>query len=257
LSGGDVHLKILGSAGSEFPDYHSPAYLIDSSLLIDAGTICSVLPLSSQIQIKSVLISHSHLDHIKGLPFLADNIMISGGNKSIRLISTPEVLNAVRCHIFNNIIWPDFSIIPSKDQAVIEYLEVQAESEFELDGYSITPVPVNHSVPAIGFLIRKNNSALIYTGDTGPTERIWQMAENISAIIVEVSFPNNMNDLAVLTGHLTPSLLSSELQKLKTLPPVILITHPKPQFRDLIISELNQLQFPGIKLMSDGDEYYL
>jgi cAMP phosphodiesterase len=183
--------------------------------------------------------------------------MISGGNKSIRLISTPEVLNAVRNHIFNNIIWPDFSTIPSKDEAVIEYFEVQTESEFEVDGYSVTAIPVNHSVPAIGFLIRKNDFALIYTGDTGPTERIWQVAENISAIIVEVSFPDKMNDFALLTGHLTPSLLSNELLKLKTLPSLILITHPKPQFRDQIISELSQLQFPGIRLMSDGDEYYL
>lgn len=250
-----MRLKVLGSAGSESPDNHSPAYLLESSLLLDAGTIGSVLPFCDQWKLKTVLLSHSHLDHIKGLPFLADNIATYGVDLSIRLISTPEILESVKNHIFNNAIWPDFSAIPSRERGVIEYVAIQTEVEFAVDGYSVTAFPVDHSVPAVGYLIRKGCSALLYTGDTGPTRRIWQVAENISAMIVEVSFPDQMADLALLTGHLTPSLLSNELRKLAVLPARIFVTHPKPQFRDQIISDLRQLPFPGITLMSDGDEY--
>lgn len=250
-----MHLKVLGSAGSECPDNYSPAYLLENSLLLDAGTIGAVLPLREQWEVKNILLSHCHLDHVKGLPFLADNIGTSGIDQSIRLISTPEILDSVSKHIFNNSIWPDFSAIPSRDRPIIEYVEIQTEIEFEVDGFSVTAITVNHSVPAVGYLVRKDCSALLYTGDTGPTERIWQVAENISAMIVEVSFSDQMKDLALFTGHLTPSLLANELLKLKTLPPLILITHLKPQFRDQIISELRRLPFPSISLMSDGDEY--
>jgi ribonuclease BN (tRNA processing enzyme) len=250
-----MNLKVLGSAGAEFPDYHPPAYMIDDSLLLDAGTIGSVLHDHEQWNIKSILLSHSHLDHIKGIPFLADNIIISKINNTVRLISTHEILNAVSKHIFNNIVWPDFSAIPSKSNPVIEYVEIQSETEFEIDGYSITAIPVNHSVPAIGYLIRKGETALLYTGDTGPTDKIWQFAEKASALIVEVSFPDEMKDMALLTGHLTPSLLLNELSKIKLIPPLILVTHTKPQYREEIIRELGEIQLSEIKLMCDGDVY--
>ncbi|GAM11652.1 3',5'-cyclic-nucleotide phosphodiesterase [Geobacter sp. OR-1] len=252
-----MKLKVLGSAGAEFPDYRSPAYLIDNSLLLDAGTIGSALSEVNQWDIRTVLLSHGHLDHIKGLPFLADNIIISNANKSIELISTVEVLDAVRKHIFNNVIWPDFSNIPSKNNAVIKYVDIQAETELDLDGYKITALPVSHSVPAVGYVIRKGDTVLLYTGDTGPTERIWQVSDNISVLIAEVSFPNQMKEIALLTGHLTPDLFMKDLSKLKSLPPLILVTHLKPQFREQIINELNNLQLPEIKLTSDGDEYYI
>ncbi|MBT0665960.1 3',5'-cyclic-nucleotide phosphodiesterase [Geobacter pelophilus] len=252
-----MNIKVLGSSGAEFPNYRPPAYLIDNFFLLDAGTIGSVLPDIDQWKIKTILLSHSHLDHIKGIPFLADNIIISNVNNKVRLISTCDVLNAVSKHIFNNVIWPDFSKIPSTCNPVIEYVEIPSETEMEIDGYSITAIPVNHSVPAIGYLIKKGPSALLYTGDTGPTDKIWRYADKASALIVEVSFPNQMNDMALLTGHLTPSLLLNELSKCKAIPPLILVTHTKPQFREEIMRELRNISLPEIKLLCDEDEYII
>ncbi len=250
-----MHLRVLGCAGSEFPDHHSPGFLIDRTLLLDAGTIGSVLAEDEQSLIRTILLSHSHLDHIKGIPLLADNLIISGFDRSVRLVGTTEILDGIRQHIFNNVIWPDFSRIPSVDHPVVEYSEVKVGHEYSIDECSIVPITVNHSVPAVGYILRKGNASLLYTGDTGPTDSIWQCATGLSAIIVEVSFPNCMEELALLTGHLTPSLLAREFCKLQSLPPLILVTHPKPQYYRQIQTELDRLNIPQMELLRDGNEY--
>lgn len=250
-----MQLRVLGSAGAEFPEFRPPAFLIDGTLLLDAGTIGSVLSEDEQWRVRNICVTHSHLDHIKGIPLLADNIIIKRISHTFRVLGTTEVLGAIRNHLLNNIIWPDFSMIPSVDRPVIEYQEVEPDVEFQCDGFSITAYPVNHSVPAVGYLVRKGESSLLYTGDTGPTDHIWQYAVNLSVLIVEVSFPNEMEDMALLTGHLTPSLLHSELKKLTTLPPRILITHPKPQYYQRILAELQLLSIPQLELLRDGNEY--
>jgi ribonuclease BN (tRNA processing enzyme) len=252
-----MHLRVLGCAGSEFPGHHSPGFLIDRTLLLDAGTIGAVLSEHDQWLIRNILLSHCHLDHIKGIPLLADNIITRGVDHTIRLVGTAEILNGIRQHLFNNVIWPDFSLILSKEHPVVEYHEIKVGQKFSINEYTVLSIPVNHSIPAVGYILRKGNSALLYTGDTGPTDLIWQSANDLSAVIVEASFPNGMEKLALLTGHLTPSMLRLELDKLQSLPPIILVTHPKPQYYKQIQMELRQLNIPQLDLLQDGNEYEL
>jgi ribonuclease BN (tRNA processing enzyme) len=252
-----MRLRVLGCSGAEFPNFHTPAFLIDNSLLLDAGTIGAVLNEEEQWAIKHIFVTHTHLDHIKGIPLLADNIIIKGIKHTVRVASTRENLQAIRDHLLNNVIWPDFSMIPSVNSPVIEYLEIEPEVEMPVNGYTVTAFRVNHSVPAVGYIVRKENKALLYTGDTGPTEEIWRHAVNLSAMIVEVSLPNEMEQMALLTGHLTAKLLAAELRKLAELPPRIFITHPKPQYYNTIRSELQALGIPQIELLHDGDVYDL
>lgn len=252
-----MRLRVLGCSGAEFPNFHPPAFLIDDSLLLDAGTIGAVLSEEEQWAIKHIFITHTHFDHIKGIPLLADNIIIKGIEHTVRVASTRENLQAIRDHLLNNVIWPDFTMIPSVDAPVIEYLEIEPEREVLVDGYTVTACRVSHSVPAVGYIVRKGDKALLYTGDTGPTDRIWRHAVDLSAMIVEVSLPNEMERMALLTGHLTAHLLAGELRKLGTLPPRILITHPKPQYYEIIRGELQALGMPRIELMHDGNVYDL
>jgi ribonuclease BN (tRNA processing enzyme) len=116
---------------------------------------------------------------------------------------------------------------------------------------------VNHPVPAVGYRVSRGGTSLLYTGDTGPTERIWELAGELAALIVEVSFPSDMEEIALLTGHLTPVLLGKELAKLPKLPPRILITHLKPQYYDRIKAELAALRLPGVELLRGGNVYDL
>lgn len=250
-----MELRILGSAGAELPDFRPPAFLIDGKLLLDAGTIGSVLSEEEQWNIHNIFITHSHLDHIRGIPALADNIIIKNLNHTVTVHCTDEVVSALRNHLFNNIIWPDFTKIPSADDPVIAYSSIVPYREYEVEGYTIQAIPVDHTVPAVGFRVTSGGRTLVYTGDTGPTEEIWKHCSDADALIVEVSFPNSMETLAMLTKHLTSAMLLKELSKINRLPQRILITHPKPQYYDTIRREIEALQVAGIELLHDGSVY--
>ena len=247
-----MKLRVLGSAGAEFPDFRPPAFLVDDHLLLDAGTIGSVLSEEEQWGLENILITHSHLDHIRAIPALADNIILKNIGHTVAVHGTRDVITAMKDHLFNGVIWPDFTHIPTPEHPVLTFQEIEIGRSFTVADYTVRAVEVNHTVPAVGYIISNNGTTLAYTGDTGPTEAIWRYVSGIDVLIVEVSFPNSMESLALLTRHLTCSLLRSELEKIGTLPRRILITHPKPQFYDTIRTEIDSLGVKGIELLHDG-----
>jgi ribonuclease BN (tRNA processing enzyme) len=247
-----MKLRVLGSAGAEFPNFRPPAFLIDDHLLLDAGTIGAVLTEEEQANLQHLFITHSHLDHIRGIPALADNIIIKNLQHTVSVYSIPDVVSAMQNHLFNNVIWPDFTAIPDTDNPVISFKTLDIDREYSVTGYSIRAIPVNHTVPAVGYRVCQGGTTLLYSGDTGPTDEIWKYANDIDVLIVEVSFPNSMESLALLTKHLTCSLLRTELDKITTLPKRIFVTHPKPQYVDIISSEIEALGLKGIELLHDG-----
>lgn len=250
-----MKLRVLGSAGAEFPDFRPPAFLIDDHLLLDAGTIAAALTEEEQVRLRHLFITHSHLDHIRGIPALADNIIIRNYQHTVTVYSIKDVVSAMQDHLFNNIIWPDFTVIPTPDNPVISFVTIETDREYAVSDYSVRAIPVSHTVPAVGYRVCQGDTTLLYTGDTGPTEEIWHYANGVDALIVEVSFPNSMESLALLTKHLTCSLLKAELEKITILPKRILVTHPKPQFVDIIRTEIESLGLKEIELLHDGAEF--
>lgn len=250
-----MHLKVLGCAGAEFPGFRPPGFLIDSELLLDAGTIGAALSEEEQWALKYVFVTHAHLDHVRGIPVLADNIIIKNLTHSVLVAGTTEVVAALSDHLMNGVLWPDFTRIPTPEAPVITYRRLDPGKVCRLDGYEVTACRVSHSVPAVGYLVRKREKSLLYTGDTGPTDLIWRHSGGVSALIVEVSFPNGMERMAILTGHLTPALLAGELAKIGTLPERIFITHPKPQYYGEIRTELGRLGIRQLEMLADGAEY--
>jgi len=247
-----VKVRVLGCAGAEMPGFNPPAFLVNGRILLDAGTIGAVLDQKEQEAIELVVITHAHLDHVRGIPSLADNLVIAGARRRVIIAGLHEVLGDMRRHLLNDAIWPDFSVIPSEEDAVLDFLEMEPGQVLCWGDCRITLCPVHHCVPAAGILIRQGGSSLLYTGDTGPTERIWRMADDISALIVEVSFPNAMEKLALAAGHLTPRLFAREMEKPSRLPPRILVTHPKPRHLAVIERELRDLGIPGLSLLTEG-----
>ncbi|CAH2031625.1 3',5'-cyclic-nucleotide phosphodiesterase [Trichlorobacter ammonificans] len=250
-----MRLRILGSAGAEFPDFRPPAFLIDDSLLLDAGTIGSVLTEEEQWQLRHIFITHTHLDHVRGIPALADNIIIKNLQHLVTIYATEQVVTALRNHLMNDIIWPDFTRLPSAEEPVMRYDIIHPGIPVKVNGYTLTAIEVNHTVPAVGYCLEGNGRRLIYTGDTGPTDEIWQYASGADALIVEVSFPNDQQPLALLTKHLCCSLLEKELAKIPVLPKRILITHPKPQYYGQIRREIEMLGIKQVELLRDGTIY--
>jgi ribonuclease BN (tRNA processing enzyme) len=252
-----VKIKVLGSSGSEAPGYNSPAFLVDDFLLLDAGTIAGSLDRDAQCRITHILLTHAHLDHFKGIPSLLDNIVVSKHNCRLVVVSGEDVLADLKRNIFNDRIWPDFAALPSPEQPVMRYQTISSDNPMRIGGYTITAVPVNHTVPAYGYIVADSaNDALVYTGDSGPTERMWKALKRyrVRVLITEVSFPNDLLSLACASGHMTPGLFAKELNKMSVIPERIFITHVKPYYRETIQTEVAKIAGVAVEFLHDGME---
>ena len=227
-----MRLKVLGCSGAEFPGHHLSSFLLDQKILFDAGSLTYVLSERDQMKIENIFVTHAHLDHIMGIPFLADNIIVGRHRSRVNIFGIPSVVKTIKKDLFNSSVWPDFTEIPNLEDSILNLIELKIGQWIKIDEYTITPYRVSHSVPAVGFLVAdKGQRHLFYTGDTGPSDGIWNKLwdKKIDCLIIDVSFPNQMKDLSLRTGHLTPLLLKAEILKIKPVPGNICVTHLKPQ----------------------------
>lgn len=250
-----MKLRVLGASGSDMPGQHLTSFLIDDSLLFDAGGVTNSLTLRQQQKIKYIFITHAHLDHIRDIPFLADNIVISGQKSQIKVFSINDVVEDMKKHLLNQRLWPDFTAIPSKKNSILKLEKIKEGETVTINGFHITAFAVQHTVPAVGYLVQKEDKNLFYTGDTGPSEQTWKNLSkiNLDALIIEVSFPDTLKDIALKTGHLTPSLLFDDLSKLEYPPRKIYVTHVKPFYRKKIEEEINSAKKYKIKILGGGE----
>lgn len=250
-----MKIKVLGASGSELPGHHLSSFILDSKIVFDAGSTTSSLTIRAQQKIEHIFITHVHFDHIRDIPFLADNIILSGKLKRINIFSIKEVLDDIKKHLLNSKLWPDFTAIPDAQNSILKLEAINEETPIVLDGYTITAYRMNHNVKAVGYLVEKKGRSFFYTGDTGPAQDSWKKLSNkkLNMLIVEVSFPDRMKELAIKTGHLTPQLLFEDLKLLNHKPERIFITHVKPFYRKEIEKELKKYSDYKIKILQDGE----
>jgi cAMP phosphodiesterase len=254
-----MRFKVLGCFGGQAPGFHLSSFLIEDRYLIDAGAAASCLSLDEQAKIDHILLTHAHLDHILGIFFMADNVL---GQRKVPLTiySIPHVINSLKDHMLNNVIWPDFTRIPSPDAPTLAFKVISEGSSYSIGDLLFTPIAVSHSVPAVGYLVKDSKGTILYTGDTGPTDKIWKVVASVNdlkAIIVEVSFPNRLQKVADLSGHLTPQGLQTEIAKAGNPSPPIYITHIKPQFLEEITRELHPSPGGKMQILEQGKTYRL
>lgn len=250
-----MKIRILGASGSNLPKHNLSSILVDGVILFDAGGVTNTLSFKSQQKIKYIFITHAHLDHIRDIPFVADNIVVSGRLKQINVFSIKEVIDDIKKHLLNHRIWPDFTVIPNTHESILKLNAVKEGQTLTVNGYRITAYRMNHTVPSVGYLIESDTKSFFYTGDTGPTPNTWNklVDKKLDALIVEVSFPDSMKTLALKTGHLTASLLFEDLQLLSSLPKKILITHVKPFYRRQIEKDLKKLFAQRVRILNGGE----
>jgi ribonuclease BN (tRNA processing enzyme) len=251
-----MKIRVIGCSGAELPGHKTPSFLLDDEIIFDAGSFTGVLDEKAQMRIKHIFITHAHLDHIASIPFLADNIIVSEKQNKVSLYSIPPVLKVIKEHLFNSAMWPDFTIIPKPDNAILNLVKLSAGKAIRVNSFTITPYEVNHTVPAVGYLVQNDRGRKIfYTGDTGPSARTWEKLGNkkIDCLIIDVSFPNNLSAMAMRSGHLTPELLLKELARMQQKPEQICITHLKPQYSKTIKDELKDLRIKNLRILQDGD----
>jgi ribonuclease BN (tRNA processing enzyme) len=248
---------VLGSFGGSSPSCRMTSFLINGELALDAGSITQALPISDQRRIQRIVLTHSHLDHTASIPFLVENVF-GEPHGTLEILVTPQVLHTVKLHLFNNDTWPDFTRIPNDLLPALRLTEVQPLQPFEVNGLQLTAVPVQHTVPTHGYLVEDDAGAVLFTSDTGPTDKVWEVANatpRLRAVIVEVSFPTRMQAVADISRHLTPSTLARELAKLRRDVPVYLY-HFKPRYVDELRAEIAALRFPHpVEELRQGDVY--
>ncbi|WP_027390157.1 3',5'-cyclic-nucleotide phosphodiesterase [Chrysiogenes arsenatis] len=238
-----MKIQCLGVHDSLAPGKGSMCLLIDGTLALDAGAITDTLPFEQQVTIRDVIVSHVHIDHVKTLPFLAESFAISfTGNivQTLRVHAKPAIIRALKAHLFNNVLWPDFTTIPSVADPVLTLID-QGQT-FVVQGYTITFIPLTHTVPTYAIHVQHRDSEFLYISDTGPTERIWQyinqLERPLDAIFIDVAFPNSLENLAWASGHLTPKLLRAELGKVTNIPKHMYAIHLKSVYIEKISKEL-------------------
>ena len=234
-----MRLKILGCSGGIGGDLRTTSMLLDHDTLIDAGTGVGDLSINELAQIDHIFVTHSHMDHVTSIPFIADTVGWMR-DKPITVHATRETLDILKQHLFNWKLWPDFTQIPDARNPVLRYETVALGNTVALNGRSFTPLPANHAVPAVGYHLDSGRASLVFTGDTTTNDALWREVNkiaNLKYLIIETALSDRERKLAIASKHLCPSLLAEELVKLKQ-SPQIYITHLKPRESELIMEEV-------------------
>ena len=235
-----MKVRILGcSGGIGGKHLRTTSMLVDRDILVDAGTGVVDLTLAELAMIDHVFITHSHLDHIAALPLMIDSIA-DMRDKPVTVYATDATLEILRNHVFNWAIWPDFSEISIREKPVMQYQVIRVGEKLRFGGRTITALPAEHTVPAVGFQLDSGDGSLVFTGDTTVNDAFWPVLnriENLRYLIIETAFSNRERSLAVVSKHLCPSMLAEELGKL-TREAKIYISHLKPGQIELIMSEI-------------------
>jgi len=250
-----MNVHVLGCSGSIAAGCRTTAFLLDDDVLIDAGTGVGDLPLEALARIDHILISHSHLDHVLAIALLADAVMRereAQGRGPVQVHALPETLAALRTHIFNGVIWPDFTRLPSAEQPILQFVPFAVADRLTLNGKRLEVLSAAHTVPAVGFAIHPGLSATgddpgawVYTGDTGPNPALWQRLKDmkVAHLVIETAFSDEERQLARISRHLCPAALGHELAQLGGSVDVH-ITHIKPGETEAVMSEIGRLGTP-------------
>jgi len=235
-----MRLRILGCSGGIGGELRTTSMLLDDDVLVDAGTGVGDLSLQQLAQIDHIFLTHSHLDHVACIPFLLDTVGWQR-TRPITLHALPETLEILSEHLFNWKLWPDFRKIPDERNPVLHYASVRIGEPVVLDGgRTITPLPANHVVPAVGFHLDSGAGGLVFTGDTTRHDPLWKYVNKINKLnylIIESALADSERELAVVSKHLCPSLLAEELAQLQ-LNPAIYVTHFKPREAEIIMQQI-------------------
>lgn len=252
------YIEFLGTGGTRTPTQGTTCLHVSDHCVIDAGNLISRFG-DNVFSIEHIFLTHSHLDHIIDIPFLAD-LFVTQKSVSLKIYGLKATLDNLRQFIFNERIWPNFEeiILIGHTDKTIEFIELQLESPYHVDDITLTPFKTDHTEGSCGYIIEKNGSGILFTADTYRCDRIWELLDerpSIHTLVIELSFPSHFENLAYDSKHLTPTLLLDELKKCHREDFTISVMHLKVLFVPAILEELNSLQLlrNGGKVLVDGD----
>lgn len=241
-----MQVRVLGCSGAIAQGCRTTSFLVDGELLVDAGTGVGDLSLDEMAVIDDVLLTHSHLDHVAALPLMIDAVASRRGGRPLRVHALRATIEALRAHVFNNVIWPDFSSIPTTDSPFVTFHDIAIGQCLQLGCNTekhVEVLPAVHTVPACGYAIRtiQGGPHWVFSGDTERNAAFWQRvnALEVGMLIIETAFSNREQALAQRSLHLSPATLADELALIapgRHYP--IYITHTKPAETGEIMSQI-------------------
>ena len=238
-----MQLRVLGcSGGIGGQQNRTTSFLLDQDILIDAGTGVGDLSLAELTLIDHIFVTHSHLDHVNSIAFFVDSVGALRP-KPVTVYALAATIAILKKSLFNWDIWPDFTKIPTPEEPWLRYQAVEVGETIAVGGRKITVLPAVHTVPAVGYQLDSGKGSLVFTGDTGPNDALWNVVngiENLKFLIIETAFSDKDRTLAELSKHLCPAMLGEELAKL-TRPAEVYITHLKPSEIELTMQEIEEL----------------
>ena len=241
-----MQIRVLGCSGSIAAGSRTTSFLVDNDVLIDAGTGVGDLTLDEMTCIDHIFVTHSHLDHVLAIGLLADSVTRARRARNrppIRVHALAPTLAALRSHVFNGVIWPDFTRLPDVQSPVLALVPIEVGQVVTAGAACIEALPASHTVPAVGYAVtsasQPDAGAWVFTGDTGPNPRLWDRlaALNVAALVIETAFRDDEEELARISRHLCPKQLRTELAQLRQ-PTQVYITHIKPGEVDAVMTEI-------------------
>lgn len=255
------YIRILGAQGSRAKESFTTCIQVTKNTLIDAGNIMHALG-DEALHVNRIFFSHAHLDHIIDTAFMIDNFFAKR-TTSLMLYGLPATIEALQKHLFNDVVWPDFSklFLINTTTPAITYVTLEPNQRYAIEeDITLTPFLANHTVPCCGYIIEQNKSALLFSADTFRNEALWTLLNEkpeIKALIIDVSFPNHFKKIATESKHLTPHFLAEEMQHLKRNDLNIYINHLKPFYAEQIKNELQAIGMTKEAILHDGESINL
>ncbi|MDR2209279.1 MAG: 3',5'-cyclic-nucleotide phosphodiesterase [Azoarcus sp.] len=238
-----MKLKVLGcSGGIGCEDSRTSSFFVDDDVLVDCGTGVGDLGFEELRRISHVFVSHSHIDHIAAIPLLVDSIG-EVCRHTVTIYATPETLHILRAHVFNWLVWPDFTAIPDRRFSYLRLQSIQIGESLQLGTRTFTALPVLHTVPGAAWLLDSGETQLIYSGDTTYSPDLIaaiNTCQSLRYLIMETAFPEEMHAMAIAARHLCPGILKTMLNEL-TVSPEVFISHLKPGMSDRIMEQVDAL----------------
>jgi len=254
-----MELRVLGCSGGIGANLSTTSLLIDDDVLIDGGTGLSELSLEEMSRIRHIFVTHSHLDHIAGIPMLLDSVFESL-EQPLVIHAREETVHTLRKHIFNWQVWPDFSVLPSAEEPVLRFEVMQPGESIKIGARSVEMIGVNHSVPAAGYRVQNGVGSFAFSGDTTSNDGFWQALNrhaSLDILIVESAFPDQECELSVKSRHYCPRLLADDLKKLRHRPRLFL-THLKPGSEAAIVDQCRErIAVLPVQRLCGGDRFKL
>lgn len=254
-----MELRVLGCSGGIGMDLSTTSLLVDNDILIDGGTGISELSLEEMSAIRHIFVTHSHLDHIAGIPMLLDSVF-ERISEPVVLHAREETLQVLKDHIFNWQVWPDFSCLPSAEQPALRFEVMSPGERIMVANRKIEMIAVNHVVPAAGYRVQNGAGSFAFSGDTTSNDQFWAALnehDRLDLLIVESAFADEDRELSSKAHHYCPRLLADDLKKLRHSPRLFL-THLKPGQEDTIVEQCRrQIDELQVHRLCGGDRFKL